>query len=262
MTAPVSGPEQRALNDGGGTLAEYWTLAGTVRGPLPKRDTDALVEREQATVADPVPLGLAAFAATTFTFGTVYAGWFGLNAAYIAIPLAFIYGGIGMFLAGMWAFRRGNVLMATALTTISCFNAAWAIMELLLANHTLPALRIATGPSYVAGIFILTFWVIVGFLGIGALGVNRMIAGVLLLLSLAYLCLGTGFWLGGHNWLLSIGGYVAMLSALVAAYESAAIVINSAMGRAVLPVFNVRRVVSANRPTTGTTRVTSAPVAP
>src|SRR5579862_982313 len=133
MTAPA-GPRSRTPQDGVGPLAEYWTLAGTVRGPLARGETDALAERTQAAVADPVPLGLAAFAATTFTFSTVYAGWFGLNAAYIAIPLAFIYGGIGLFLAGMWAFRRGNVLMATALTTISCFNASWAILELLLAN--------------------------------------------------------------------------------------------------------------------------------
>jgi len=250
MTAPVVGPEQRAINDGGGTLAEYWTLAGTVRGPLPKRDTEALVEREQATVADPVPLGLAALASTLFTIGTVYAGWFGLAAAFIAIPLAFIYGGIGMFLAGMWAFRRGNILMATALTTIACFNASWAILELLLINRTIPSLGIASGPSYVAGIFILTFWVIVGYLGIAALGANRMIAAVLLLLSLAFLCLGVGFWIGGHNWLLAIGGYALMVSALMAAYESAAIVINSAMGRAVLPVFAARKVLPANRTAT------------
>ncbi|MBF6591719.1 MAG: hypothetical protein IVW57_14515 [Ktedonobacterales bacterium] len=239
MTAPVVGPEQRTFNDGAQT--EYWTMAGTVRGPLPRRETEALVEREQATVADPVPLGLAAFAATTFTFGTVYAGWFGLDAAYVAIPLAFIYGGLGMFLAGMWAFRRGNVLMATALTTISAFNASWAIMELLLLNRTLPTLGIASGPSYVAGIFILTFFVIVGYLGIAALGENTLIAGVLLLLSLGYLCLGAGFWIGGHNWLLGIGGYALMISALLAAYESAAIVINSAMGQALLPVFQVRK---------------------
>jgi succinate-acetate transporter protein len=241
-------------------LAEYWTLAGTVRGPLPKQDTDALVEQEQATVADPVPLGLAALAATLFTIGTVYAGWFGLAAAPVAIPLALVYGGIGLFLAGMWAFRRGNVLMATALTTIGCFNASWAVLELLLINHTIPTLGTASGPSYVAGVYILTFWVIVGYLGLAALGTNRMIAGILLLLSLGFLCLGTGIWIGGsHNWLMSIGGYCAIVAALLAAYESAAIVINSTIGRGVLPVFAVPRVPQVDRPASGMTTGTTAP---
>jgi succinate-acetate transporter protein len=247
MTAPVVGPEQRVLNDGGGTLAEYWTLAGTVRGPLPKRETDALVEREQATVADPMPLGLAAFASTAFTIGTVYAGWFGLNAAYVAIPLAFVYGGIAMFLAGMWAFRRGNVLIATTLTTISAFFGSWAIMELLLTNHTIPSLGIASGPSYVAGIFILTFWVIIGVLGVAALGENRLLAGTLLLLSFGLLCLGAGFFIGGLNWLTAIGGYSLMVSALMALLMSAAYVINSAMGREVLPTFRARNAVPTTR---------------
>lgn len=259
MTAPVVGPEQRARNDGGGTLAEHWTLAGTVRGPLPRRETEALVEREQATVADPVPLGLAAFASVAFTIGTVYAGWFGLASAFVAIPLAFIYGGICMFLAGMWAFRRGNVLAATALTTISCFFGSWAILELMILNRIVPvtiingvgaALGTATGPAYVAGIFILTFWVIVGYLGIAALGENRLLAGVLLLLSFAFLCLGVGFWLGGHNWLLAIGGYALIVSALLAALMSAAVVINSAMGREVLPVFRARQAMPTTRAAT------------
>jgi len=259
MTAPVVGPEQRARNDGGGTLAEHWTLAGTVRGPLPKRETEALVEREQATVADPVPLGLAALASVAFTIGTVYAGWFGLGAAFVAIPLAFVYGGIGMFLAGMWAFRRGNVLVATALTTISCFFGSWAILELMILNRIVPvtvingigaSLGTATGPSYVAGIFVLTFWVIVGFLGIAALNQNRLLGGILLLLSFAFLCLGVGLWLGGENWLLAIGGYALIVTALMAALMSAIIVINSAMGREVLPTFRARNVVPTTRSAT------------
>lgn len=259
MTAPVVGPEQRARNDGGGTLAEHWTLAGTVRGPLPKRETDALVEREQATVADPVPLGLAALASVAFTIGTVYAGWFGLAATFVAIPLAFIYGGIGMFLAGMWAFRRGNVLVATALTTISCFFGSWAILELMIVNRIVPiavvsaaapVLSTAAGLNYVAGIFILTFWVILGYLGIAALAENRLLAGILLLLSFAFLCVGVGFWLGGHNWLLAIGGYAMIVTALMAALMSAIIVINSAMGREVLPAFRTRQVVPTTRTAT------------
>jgi uncharacterized protein len=249
MTAPVAGSGQKAFGDGGTTLTEYWTLAGTVRGPLPRSDTDALVEREQATVADPVPLGLAAFAATTFTFSTVYAGWFGPTVAYLAIPLAIIYGGLGLFLAGMWAFRRGNVLMATALTTISCFNASWAILELLLMNHTIRALSIAGGTTRIAAIYVFTFCVIMGYLGLAALGANRMIAGVLLLLSLAYLFLSIGYWVGSaHNVLLAIGGYAGMLASLLAAYVSFAIVANSVAGREQLPLFQVRRPMVAARP--------------
>ncbi|HEY7975447.1 MAG TPA: GPR1/FUN34/YaaH family transporter, partial [Ktedonobacterales bacterium] len=93
---------------------EYWTPAGTVMGPLQKVETEAVVERSQAVVADPIPLGLASFASATFTISCVFAGWFALGAVALAIPVALVFGGIGQFLAGMWAFRRGNLLAATA----------------------------------------------------------------------------------------------------------------------------------------------------
>ncbi len=48
-------------------IEEYWTRAGAMRGPLARQDTEILAERSQATVADPIPLGLAGFASATFT---------------------------------------------------------------------------------------------------------------------------------------------------------------------------------------------------
>src|SRR5579884_4129105 len=90
-----------------GNPAVYWTSAGTIRGPLARPDADALAERSQVAVADPLPLGLAGFASATFTISAVFAGWFRLSDVVVAIPVALVFGGIVQFLAGMWAFRRG-----------------------------------------------------------------------------------------------------------------------------------------------------------
>lgn len=243
MTAPVTGSQPRSQwpQADGGTPGEYWTTAGTVRGPLPKQETEALAEREQATVADPVPLGLAGFASATFTISSVFAGWFGLKAVLVAIPVALIYGGIGQFLAGMWAFRRGNVIAATAFGSFGAFNASWALLQILAAAHIVPAMTVASGPAYVEGIFVLTFALIAAYLAVAALGDNLMIAAILAVLAFTYLCDGTGVWIGGHNWLLGIGGYAGMLVSLMAFFLSAVMVINSGMRRAVLPSFGVHR---------------------
>ncbi|HEU0027201.1 MAG TPA: GPR1/FUN34/YaaH family transporter [Ktedonobacterales bacterium] len=148
---------------------EYWTLAGTVAGPQPKQEMAALVEREQATVADPMPLALAGFASATFTISVALAGWFGTGFVVMAIPVALVFGGIGQFLEGMWAFRRGNVLAATAFGAFGAFNAAWAILEWLTLNHTLPAVAGGGNPAYVAGIVVLTFSLIALYLSIAAI---------------------------------------------------------------------------------------------
>src|SRR4051812_2732934 len=69
-------------------------------------------------VADPAPLGLAAFALTTFLLS-------GHNASFIPdviwLGAALFYGGLAQLLAGMWEFRNRNVFGATAFSTYGGF---------------------------------------------------------------------------------------------------------------------------------------------
>ncbi|TMD46918.1 MAG: hypothetical protein E6I90_05520 [Chloroflexi bacterium] len=71
-------------------------------------------ERTEATaaVANPAPLGLSAFALTTFVLSSSNAGFFKVNA--IVIGLAFFYGGLVQLLAGLQEFKAGNTFGATA----------------------------------------------------------------------------------------------------------------------------------------------------
>ena len=53
-------------------------------------------------IANPAPLGLSAFALTTFVLGLINMGTRGLSAPNIVVGLAFGYGGLVQLLAGMW----------------------------------------------------------------------------------------------------------------------------------------------------------------
>ena len=57
---------------------------------------------EHRKFANPAPLGLCAFALTTFVLSLVNLKARGVAAPNIAIPLAFGYGGLVQLLAGMW----------------------------------------------------------------------------------------------------------------------------------------------------------------
>lgn len=57
---------------------------------------------EQRKFANPAPLGLCAFALTTFVLSCVNLNARGINAPNIAVPVAFGYGGLVQLLAGMW----------------------------------------------------------------------------------------------------------------------------------------------------------------
>jgi len=57
---------------------------------------------EHRKFANPAPLGLCAFALTTFVLSCVNLGARGVSAPNIAVPLALGYGGLVQLLAGMW----------------------------------------------------------------------------------------------------------------------------------------------------------------
>src|SRR5437763_2504431 len=99
-------------------------------------------------VADPAPLGLSAFALTTFVLTSTYAGFFPEKAGGVAVALALFYGGLAQFFAGMWEFRRNNTFGATAFTSYGAFWLSFAAIFIpgtgILAGIT-PVLHQALG---------------------------------------------------------------------------------------------------------------------
>lgn len=57
---------------------------------------------ETRKFANPAPLGLSAFALTTFVLSLINMGTRGVATPNIVVPLAFGYGGVVQLLAGMW----------------------------------------------------------------------------------------------------------------------------------------------------------------
>ncbi|TDZ40660.1 Acetate permease A [Colletotrichum trifolii] len=117
---------------------------------------------EHRKFANPAPLGLSAFALTTFVLSCVNLHARGVTAPNIAVPLAFGYGGLVQLLAGMWEMAVGNTFGATALSSYGGFWISYAI--LLTPNWNITG---ADGPyaadfsdHYSAVGFFLTGWFI------------------------------------------------------------------------------------------------------
>src|SRR3954468_10832725 len=106
--------------------------------------TDTRTDPEVATatravppVADPAPLGLAAFALTTFLLSAKNAGWTDGTDAWLGY--AFAYGGLVQLLAGLWEFRNRNVFGATAFSTYGGF---WIGIGLVRRDRVLRVRRV------------------------------------------------------------------------------------------------------------------------
>src|SRR5437588_6398686 len=71
--------------------------------------------------ADPGPLGLAGFAATTFMLSMINANLVSATALPTVFAMAIAYGGIAQLVAGIWEFRTGNTFGAVAFCSFGTF---------------------------------------------------------------------------------------------------------------------------------------------
>ena len=179
-----------------------------------------------APVADPGPLGLAAFALTTFLLSAVNARWTVGNSAGTAfLGYALAYGGAAQLLAGMWEFRNKNVFGATA---FSSYGGFWIGLFFWIKNA--PA---ASGHDL--GWILLAFAIFNTYMLILSSQVNMAVFAVFLTLELTEILLCIGNFTSSPGW-TQFGGYVGIITALCAWYTSAAGVANGLNGKLRLPV--------------------------
>jgi uncharacterized protein len=192
---------------------------------------------ESVPVADPAPLGLAAFALTTFVLS-------GHNASFIPdavwIGLALFYGGLVQLLAGMWEFRNRNVFGSTAFSTYGGFWMSLGIFVALVFLSKNVAAAV-TGPELLNALawFLVAFAIFNFYMLLWSTRVNVAVFGVFLTLQITEVMLAIGFFNEAHGksaWMTHAGGWAGIVTAAVAWYASAALVVQGMAGRPVLPI--------------------------
>jgi hypothetical protein len=181
------------------------------------------------SIADPGPLGLAAFALTTFVLSAVNAGWVHKGTEPVVLGLALAYGGIVQILAGMWEFRKGNTFGATAFASYGAFWVSfWAFVVFY-------ASKVPKGDATQAvGLFLFAWGIFTLYMWIASFKTTAAVNLVFFLLTITFFLLAFGEW-GGSSGLSKLGGWFGIATALVAWYASFAGVINSTFGKVVLP---------------------------
>ncbi|HZU13359.1 MAG TPA: acetate uptake transporter [Chloroflexota bacterium] len=207
------------------------------------------LEAPTATVAppaaDPAPLGLAGFALTTLLLSAANAGLLKTPGDLVWVGMAFFYGGLAQFAAGMWEFRNRNTFGATA---FGSFGAFWMGLAIMIALQIVGR-PLAAGSAVIfyggnGTIWFLFAWALfTTYMFVASLRTNGAVALVFLLLALTFIAL----WLGAlgdaapGSGLTAVGGWLGLATALVAFYTSFAGVTNSTFGRVILPVFPFTR---------------------
>ena len=182
-------------------------------------------------IADPAPLGLAAFALTTFLLSAVNANIAKGSTGSDWLGYAFAYGGLMQLLAGMWEFRNKNVFGATAFSTYGGFWIGLGLWALLVAPHATSA----GAADKDLGWILLAFAIFNSYMLLFSSQLNLAVFTVFLTLELTEIFLFIGNFAGNAN-IVKIGGFIGIVTALAAWYTSAAGVINGMKGRPVFPV--------------------------
>lgn len=181
-------------------------------------------------IADPGPLGLAAFALTTFVLSMFNAHLMGAGGEPVVFGLAFAYGGLAQFAAGMWEFKTGNTFGAVAFTSYGAFWLSfWAFVEFF--EKDVPK----ADAGHAVGLYLIAWGIFTTYMFVASLRTTGAIATVFALLAVTFLLLGIGN-AGGHQTIVHAGGFVGLATAVAAWYASFAAVANSTFQRTVLPV--------------------------
>jgi len=190
--------------------------------------------RTAPAVADPAPLGLAAFAATTFVLSVhniVGDKTLGLLAFF---GVALFYGGIAQFAAGMWEFKNKNVFGATAFTTYAAFWLALAAYVTLVITGKEPISDVPPALAYT----LLAFAIFNTYVWLWSSRTSKALFATFTLLEITFALLIIGNFnnvLAGDG-IVAIGGWVGIATAAAAWYCSSAGLINTMAGRVILPV--------------------------
>src|SRR5689334_7783246 len=197
------------------------SAAGTQRfAPTERRDPTAGTDAaERVTfvptpIADPGPLGLAAFALTTFVLSMFNANLMGAGGEPIVFGLALAYGGLAQLLAGMWEFRTGNTFGAVAFTSYGAFWLSfWAFVQFF--EKDVPA----KDAGHAVGLFLIAWGIFTTYMFIASLRTTAAVSLVFILLAVTFFFLGIGN-AGAHTNVIKIGGWLGLATAAAAWYAS------------------------------------------
>jgi hypothetical protein len=173
--------------------------------------------------ANPAVIGLMGFGMTTMVTGLSNVAGLGIG-FHSALSLAFIWGGIAQFIAGIIAMKKGEIFAGSAFTGYGSF---WIALYLFLyVVPGTPATNDLLAFWFVWTLFTFTFLIVSWKHGPG-------IFTVFLLLFIGFLLLDAIA--AGVTGITTLTGYEIFLDGLIAWYVATAIVVEAHFRKKILP---------------------------
>jgi len=195
--------------------------------------------------ANPAPLGLSAFALTTFVLSLINLRTKNVTEPNLVVAAAYGYGGLVQLLAGMWEMAVGNTFGATALSSYGGFWISFAIVLTPGGFQIVEALGGAESAEFhhSFGFFLMGWFIFTFLLFLCTLRSTVAFSSLFFTLDMAFLLLGIGYLDLNPNGEVRIGcikagGVFGLLAAFLAWYNAFAGIADSSNSFFVVPVLH------------------------
>ncbi|KAK7037640.1 hypothetical protein VNI00_010857 [Paramarasmius palmivorus] len=173
-------------------------------------------QRYPTKIANPGPLGVFAFAATTFMLSMYNVHTRNIQHPNVVVGMAIFAGGLTQFVAGMWEFPRGNVFGATAFTSYGSFWMSYAAIN-IPASGIMDSFADEQEFHNALGIFLITWFIITTFFLLAVIRRHIAFTVLLTVLDVALLLLSIAEWTASAR-VMKAGGIFGIITGLVAFY--------------------------------------------
>jgi succinate-acetate transporter protein len=205
---------------------QFQALLNRIGGPSPTTPIPS-------ALGNPGPLGLGGFALTTFMLSVFNAGsnLIDPHLEGVVLPVALFYGGLAQFAAGMWEFRINNTFGATAFTSYGAFWMSFAGYVYFI----VPTISSTGKAKNATGLFLLSWFIFTLYMNVAAYRASKHLFMLFTTLNITFLLLIIGN-LTNTSIVINVGGWFGIVTACIAWYGSAAVVINSTWKKSILPL--------------------------
>jgi succinate-acetate transporter protein len=131
----------------------------------------------------------------------------------------------------MWEFKVNNTFGATAFTSYGAFWMSFAGYVHII----LPQIKQIGNVKKATGLFLLAWFIFTIIMNVAALKISKFLFILFTTLNITFLLLIIGN-LANLNLIINIGGWFGIITAFIAWYGCAAIVINSTFKKPLLPL--------------------------
>jgi len=209
---------------------EQKALSGPGVGPMGERGVIMATLRD--ATGNPGPLGLMAFGLTTVLLNVHNAGLIPLSG--IILAMGVFYGGIAQVIAGIMEWKKNSTFGMTAFLSYGFFWLTFVGIFALPKWIGTSALDLGA-TSTALGYYLIAWGLFTGLMFVGTLRINRSLQVVFLSLTILFVLLALGEWMGNET-ITKIAGWEGIFVGLSAVYGSIAQVWNELYGRVILPI--------------------------